>query len=70
MKSGRTWTWRAPHGSPDELEAMDVFDILLTEGRGRDAADVEAAPRVGVSAEGRWARPPRRCISRETSLES
>ena len=26
--------------------------------------------REGASAEGRWAKLPRRCISRETSLES
>jgi hypothetical protein len=67
LKRGNTWTCNAFQGSAVELEAKLICD----PGAGRLREDTEGAEDMGgASAEGRWARLPRRCISRDTSLES
>lgn len=67
LKRGNTWTCNAFHGSAVELDAKLTCD----PGAGRLREDTEGAEDMGgASAEGRWAKLPRRCISRETNLES
>ena len=67
LKSGRTRTWMDCHGP----SFARVAARLGVEAAGMARAMVEeaAAEREGAM-EGRWARLPRRCISRETSLAS
>jgi hypothetical protein len=69
LNNGNTWTCKAPHGlslSDNELGNVDELAVA-----GRVSVEAEAvAEREAGRCPGRWDRVPKRCISRETSLES
>ena len=69
LKRGRTRTCSVPQGfSVEDVDKIDgVGTLELVRLKEEEDGPVE---REGASAEGRWAKLPRRCISRETSLES
>ncbi len=66
LNSGRIRTCSDAHGlSPESVEA-----ILGADDGAMLSAMVDWGAELEGAREGRWARFPRRCISRETSLES
>ena len=69
LNSGNTCTCKAPHGlSLSDNEVGNVEELTVA---GSASVEEEAvAEREAGRCPGRWDRVPKRCISRETSLES